>query len=440
MASDTVQRILAAMPLEPFMAWDAIICTSVAARAVADRVMEAAEAQLRWQTRSEVALPRPMLPIIPLGVHCEDYAFTDADRTAARAELGLASDTVAFLSPGRISLNAKAHPFALMTGLQAAAKRTGKPLALIFAGQAEAEETLRLFERCAADLCPDVRAIFVDGGDPARFRRTWAGADVFVSLSDNIQETFGLTPIEAMAAGLPALVSDWDGYKDTVRDGVDGFRVTTWAPPPGAGQKIGFDYQSGEIAYGTYVARTSLAVAVDLDELGARLDALITDGDLRRRLGAAGQIRARETFDWAVVYRQYQALWAEQDAIRRRALADPATAAWVERSPHRSADHMGPFDAFEGFATHAVTATTQVALGAVVSGGPSPGEAYRALVAHESLEHWRVAPEVFDNLARCLAEGPLSAEALAAKSGIRPLPASEAVARLAKLGVLTLKP
>ncbi len=29
----------------------------------------------------------------------------------------------------------------------------------------------------------------------------WASADVFCSLSDNIQETFGIVPIEAMAAG-----------------------------------------------------------------------------------------------------------------------------------------------------------------------------------------------------------------------------------------------
>ena len=41
-----------------------------------------------------------------------------------------------------------------------------------------------------------------------------------MSLADNIQETFGLTPVEAMAAGLPCVMSDWDGYRDTVRDGV----------------------------------------------------------------------------------------------------------------------------------------------------------------------------------------------------------------------------
>ena len=438
MATDKVQGLLAAMPLEPLMPWDAVICTSRAAQGVARRVMDAAEAQLHWMTRGGGDRPgplpnRPMLPVIPLGVHCDDYGFSAADRAAARAELGLAPETVAFLSPGRISLNAKAHPYALLAGLQAAARRTGRPLALVFAGQAEQPQTLRIFERGAASLCPDVRVIFVDGADPGRFRRTWAAADVFISLSDNIQETFGLTPIEAMAAGLPALVSDWDGYKDTVRDGVDGFRVATWAPPPGAGQRIAADYQTGEIDYGTYLARTSLAVAVDLRQLAERLDALIGDADRRRRMGAAGRARAREIFDWAVVYRQYQALWAEQDAVRLQALSDPAMADWLAQAPRFGAGHLGPFDAFEGFATGEVTADTQVALDEAMS-----GEAYRALVAHETLAYWRVAPEVFDNFAACLSGGPLSVGDLAARSGIDLLMTCEAVARLAKLGALAL--
>ena len=46
----------------------------------------------------------------------------------------------------------------------------------------------------------------------------WAAADVFLSLVDNIQETFGITPLEAMAAGLPVVASDWDGYRYTMRD------------------------------------------------------------------------------------------------------------------------------------------------------------------------------------------------------------------------------
>jgi hypothetical protein len=34
----------------------------------------------------------PELPVIPLGIHTEDFAFTDAQRAAARAALGVAAE------------------------------------------------------------------------------------------------------------------------------------------------------------------------------------------------------------------------------------------------------------------------------------------------------------------------------------------------------------
>ena len=69
-----------------------------------------------------------------------------------------------------------------------------------------------------------MKAIFVEGRNATARDQAWAAADIFVSLSDNIQETFGLTPIEAMAAGLPVVVTDWNGYQATrFAHGVDGY-------------------------------------------------------------------------------------------------------------------------------------------------------------------------------------------------------------------------
>ena len=50
-----------------------------------------------------------------------------------------------------------------------------------------------------------------------------AGASVLVLPS--IQDGFGLVVLEAMASGLPVIVSDHVGAKDCVREGVDGFIV-----------------------------------------------------------------------------------------------------------------------------------------------------------------------------------------------------------------------
>ena len=54
-------------------------------------------------------------------------------------------------------------------------------------------------------------------------RKALIACDLVLSLVDNIQETFGLSIAEAMAAGRPVVASDWDGYRDLIRNGIDGY-------------------------------------------------------------------------------------------------------------------------------------------------------------------------------------------------------------------------
>jgi starch synthase len=424
---------LGRMLTEPVMPWDALVCTSASALAVVSGVLDHQADYLRWRTGHQPPAERPMLPVIPLGVHCADFAFSEADRQAARTALGLGPDEVAALFAGRLSVSGKTHPYAMFHGLQQAVRETGKPVVLVIAGQGDTPHMTALFNSALAAVCPDVRAVFVDGKDAAAYRGAWAGADVFISLADSVQETFGITPLEAMAAGLPAVVSDWNGYKDTVRDGVDGFRIATWAPQPGAGAGITASFEAGELSYVQYLSRANTAVAIDIGELARRLTALVADPALRRRMGTAGQVRARETFDWAVVFRAYQALWDEQTAIRRRAAEAPKTAAWLAAAPRTGSDHMGAFDTFASYPTRHVTAATLVS---VVPGVTKA--AYRDLIALDINALWKVGPEVVDRILDLLDRGPISVGDLAAATEIEPLQTMEIVARLAKIDVVTL--
>jgi len=109
--------------------------------------------------------------------------------------------------------------------LAKAAKNVKRRFHLIHCGWFPNEAHGTLFRNVGKEICPEANLIFVDGLDPEARTTIWYAADIFTSLTDNIQESFGLTPIEAMAAGLPVIVSDWDGYRDTVRDGIDGYIV-----------------------------------------------------------------------------------------------------------------------------------------------------------------------------------------------------------------------
>lgn len=180
-----------------------------------------------------------------------------------------------------------------------------------------------------------------------------------ISLVDNIQETFGLTPIEPMAAGLPVVVSDWDGYQESVRHEIDGFRIRTLMAPPESGLELASDYLGESLNCGTYFGHTSMAIAVDVDACAQALTRLMTDRELRRRMGENGRQHVRETYDWKVVIAAYEHLWQELAEMRATApMSVPVTAGTL---PYPLCDD--PFRLFAHYSTTTLTNDLVLALG-----------------------------------------------------------------------------
>lgn len=111
-----------------------------------------------------------------------------------------------------------------------------------------------------------------------------ARSDVFVLSSRS--EGFPVSVLEAMAAGLPVVATDVGGVAQAVEDGETGFLVP----------------------------------AADSEALTRALERLVSDADLRRRLGAAGRARALRLFDVP----RYRASYVE---LYCRELNGPAPAA-----------------------------------------------------------------------------------------------------------------
>ena len=349
-AMDSIAEWLTA-PVQP---WDAVICTSQAVKQHVLRIVQAEAEHLRERLGAQRWV-LPLLPVIPLGIHTQDFVFDADQRVRARERVGAQADTLVVLFMGRLSFHAKAHPLAMYQALERAAQRTGRSVLLLECGWHANDAIASAFDEAARLAAPSVRTLTLDGRDACTRDAAWACADVFCSLSDNIQETFGLVPLEAMAAGLPVVVSDWDGYRDTVRDGVDGFRVPTWLPPAGAGRDLAFRHAAEIDTYDMYCGHTCSVVGVDIDAATQAFERLFASPELRQQMGAAGRARVQALYDWAQIIPQYEALWAKQDQLRRAQAAPPV-------GPRPWAARMDPFDSFAHYATHQLQDQTQLSL------------------------------------------------------------------------------
>jgi D-inositol-3-phosphate glycosyltransferase len=360
LAPTSIRATIGAALTAPIMPWDALVCTSPSVKTAVEAMFDdwAEYLKGRFGGQSDI---RPSLPLIPLGVDGEKFAEaaqSEAGRLALRTMLGVADDAILVIWVGRLSFFEKAFPQPMMLAIQAAAQASGKSVHFAMIGWfPNGEEGAEMYREAARAHAPDVNFHILNGNDKALLNQAWAGADVFISLVDNIQETFGITPIEAMAAGLPVVISDWDGYRYTVRDGIEGFLIPTLiGSPNSATADLVSMHVAGQRTYQQYVGVVAQHTAVNIGVATKVLTELFHSKDLRKKLGSAGQQRIREMFDWKVVAPQYVSLATELAAIRSHSVASFVTG--QGQNPVKN----DPFYSFKGFATNVLETTSRLRL------------------------------------------------------------------------------
>lgn len=432
LSSDTAMDQVAAFALTPFKPWDGLICTSSVALSVVTKL----QAELRdWQAEhlGATRFNTPALPVIPLGVDAPGFARNEQAVAEARKALGLSADEVAFLFAGRLIFHGKAHPVAMYRGLEAAAQRTRTPLVCIEAGVFPNPHMTKSYRAARAELAPSVRFIEIDGSVQADYDNAWKAADVFISLSDNIQETFGLTPVEAMAAGLPVIVSDWNGYKDTVRDGVDGYRIATVVPAAdaAAGADLAARHAQGLDTYDFFIGRVCMTTVVDIDQVADRVLSLADDPALRRRLGAAGRSRVEAEFDWPLILDRYCAFADSLAELRRAAVA------LKPMLPVAQPLRPDPFALFSDYPTRVLSGDWRVVAEPLDARGV---DRFLDLAAANFVLHDQTLPaEAIRRVHAATVDAPSVSALLRAAGGATPVN-HRALMWLAKLGVVRFAP
>ena len=152
-------------------------------------------------------------------------------------------------------------------------------------------ENLEIWTDIADEILPDIYKL----------------SDVFISLSDNVQETFGLTIIEAMSSGLPVIASSWNGCRELVIPGETGFLIPTYAAP--------FTTLRSERAvnktYRKNLHHIAGRVSVDLTACVDAMLALAGRGSRWLQYSMKSRSVAVQEYGWKAIISKHQEIWEE---------------------------------------------------------------------------------------------------------------------------------
>jgi UDP-glucose:(heptosyl)LPS alpha-1,3-glucosyltransferase len=149
--------------------------------------------------------------------------FSSPERDACRAEIrsryGIGADDLLLLFVG-MNFEVKGLDAIIVAVAKAREARPDANIKLLVVGRGDKRKYGKIAESLGIS-----QAVVFAGTQHAGLERYYRAADAFTLFS--AYDTFGMVVLEAMAAGLPVIVSPNVGAKDLVQDGVNGYILPT---------------------------------------------------------------------------------------------------------------------------------------------------------------------------------------------------------------------
>jgi D-inositol-3-phosphate glycosyltransferase len=285
--------------------FDSLVATSTAARCALEEMFGLTSDLLE---NGPGPIPARQIPLARVPLAVDDTFLHPVDRITCRKIFDLDPGAVVLLYLGRLSADYKADLEPLIRAF-GELKKNDERLLLLIAGWDAHDSYRDTLENIARSVGVGNSLRIISNFPYFAKPLLYSAGDVFISPVDNIQETFGLSVLEAMACGLPVVVSDWSGYRDLVEHGRTGFLVPTlWNTDAGLrGSKAAALWRPPGAE--RYLAERTV---VDCSALTHYLKLLIDDENLRRTMGDRAQSHVRANFSWEVVVKQFRDLWTNQ--------------------------------------------------------------------------------------------------------------------------------
>ncbi|RJX24041.1 MAG: glycosyltransferase [Acholeplasma sp.] len=292
--------------MNPTRSWDGIICTTPTAKTVMQNLIQNLKESAKNQPWNMSIDFSPQMKVIPLGVDINRYK--PRDKHAIREKYLIPKDAFVFLYLGRISKQDKMDIIPMILLLKSLLEETNQSnLLFCICGNAISSAYLSQLKNIIhiLELERHIRIIqtVLEHEKPLLYNL----ADLFISFSDNIQETFGLTVLEAMASGLPLLTSDWDGYKFLVDNDINGYKIPTiWMK-----SNTLLHIYCNLTPWSANHYRLSQSLAVDSEYAIQILKQLLMKQDSLIDMGVQSRRKACTQFSWPCIIEQLEQFWDE---------------------------------------------------------------------------------------------------------------------------------
>lgn len=261
--------------------------------------------------------PRSLVSLNPIDLDANRHS--EALRADTRRELGLTAGDAVFLAFSRLEPFNKGDPRALIV-LWRQLIHMQPNATLVLAGASNDPTFPPELEAAARQAGVSDRVIVLPDPYerwPNARNRLMSAADAFLHLTTGLEEACPLTVLEAMAHGLPPIVSQWSGLPEVVKHDENGWVIPTWrgvVPASVAQLYAGCEHT-------TFNRAVSGLITCDWRRLLDTLIAVAGNVSLRKRVGeSAAQAvrqahaiadRARERIDFAVrLAGQAEQAWA----------------------------------------------------------------------------------------------------------------------------------
>ena len=287
---------------------DAIVASSNAAQKVIKNYFELLHKN--WNLPSNFSYPN--IPIIPLGINIDTFTeINDGEKLNAKKKLchltkNITDNTVLILSHGRLSLDDKMDILPLIQALSRVKELTNKKFHLILSGRNRKDDNYPKAIKKMAEL-NNISYSIIDSPDNELMQNLFFASDIFVSISDNLQESFGLSLLEASLASLPSITSNWNGYRDIIIHEKTGFLIPTY----NLNKTPYLDLIGPILPDNINQLFRAQSTVIDVKKLADALLLLIENQDLRKKLGDNARKHIHSNFTWPNIIQKWENLWQE---------------------------------------------------------------------------------------------------------------------------------